>query len=108
MNIEEKGFEEAIGACGHHLQYIHLSLSESDRGTPGTGNVAWESLFRGLVRIGFDGDTVNESFVHMHPDLARALSIWRPVAADGTAEVIGRGMPFLRDCARRHGFAMPG
>ena len=70
--------------------------------------MAWESLFRGLARIGFDGDTVIESFVHMHPDLARALSIWRPVAAGGTAEVIRRGVPFLHDCARRHGFAMPG
>lgn len=101
MNIEEKDLEAAIVDCGRHLRYIHLS--ESDRGTPGTGNVDWDGIFKGLARIGFDGDMVLESFVHMHPDLARALCIWRPVAAGGTEEVIGRGLPFLLGLARRHG-----
>ncbi|MER8955582.1 sugar phosphate isomerase/epimerase, partial [Mesorhizobium sp. M0833] len=36
MNIEEKGAANGILAARDHLKYIHLS--ESDRGTPGTGN----------------------------------------------------------------------
>jgi D-psicose/D-tagatose/L-ribulose 3-epimerase len=103
MNIEEKGFAAAILDCGPHLRYIHLS--ESDRGTPGSGNVDWEGVFGGLARIGFDGDMVLESFVHLHPDIARALCVWRPVAPRGAAEVIGKGLPFLRDKARAHGLA---
>ena len=105
MNIEEKGFESAIVDCGRHLRYVHLS--ESDRGTPGSGNVDWDSVFGGLARIGFEGDLVLESFVHLHPDIARALCVWRPVAAGGAAEVIGRGLPFLLDMARRHGLLKP-
>jgi D-psicose/D-tagatose/L-ribulose 3-epimerase len=105
MNIEEKGFESAMVDCGRHLKYIHLS--ESDRGTPGTGTVDWDSVFSGLSRIGFAGDMVLESFVHLHPDIARALCVWRPVAAGGAAEVIGRGLPFLIDKARRHGLVKP-
>ena len=75
------------------------------RGTPGGGNVDWDGVFGGLARIGFDGDMVLESFVHLHPDIARALCVWRPVAAGGAAEVVGTGLPFLRDKARAHGLA---
>jgi D-psicose/D-tagatose/L-ribulose 3-epimerase len=101
MNIEEKGFEAAIVDAGSLLQYIHLS--ESDRGTPGMGTVDWDAVFRGLARIKFDGDMVLESFVHLHPDLARALAVWHPVAVGGSAEVIGTGLPFLRAKALQHG-----
>ena len=101
MNIEEKSFEAAIVDAGRYLKYIHLS--ESDRGTPGTGTVDWDGIFRGLARIGFDGDMVLESFVHLHPDIARALAVWRPVAAGGSAEVIGKGLSFLRAKAQQHG-----
>lgn len=104
MNIEEKGVEAAIVDCGRWVKYIHLS--ESDRGTPGTGNVDWDGIFRGLARIGFDGDMVLESFVHLHPDIARALAVWRPVAAGGSEEVVGKGLPFLREKARQHGIAV--
>jgi D-psicose/D-tagatose/L-ribulose 3-epimerase len=101
MNIEEKGFEAAIVAAGRHLKYIHLS--ESDRGTPGTGTVDWDGVFRGLARIEFEGDMVLESFVHLHPDIARALAVWHPVAAGGSSEVIGQGLAFLRAKARHYG-----
>ena len=101
MNIEEKGFEAAIVDAARYLKYIHLS--ESDRGTPGTGTVDWDGIFRGLARIKFDGDMVLESFVHLHPDIARALAVWHPVAAGGSAEVIGKGLPFLRAKAHQHG-----
>jgi D-psicose/D-tagatose/L-ribulose 3-epimerase len=100
MNIEEKGFAHGIRAAGKHLRYIHLS--ESDRGVPGTGTVDWEATFKALAETGFDGDMVIESFVTLPPEIARALSVWRPVA-DSAEQALQDGVPFLRDLARRHG-----
>ncbi|MEQ8968135.1 MAG: sugar phosphate isomerase/epimerase family protein [Azospirillaceae bacterium] len=101
MNIEEKGLAPAIVALGRHLGYLHLS--ESDRGVPGTGNVDWDGVFAGLAEIGYDGDMVVEAFLHLHPDIARALAVWRPVAPS-TSVLIDQGMAFLRGRARAHGF----
>lgn len=100
MNIEEKGFAHGIRVAGKHLRYIHLS--ESDRGVPGTGTVDWDATFKALAETGFDGDMVIESFVTLPPEIARALSVWRPVA-DSAEQVLQDGVPFLRDLARRHG-----
>jgi D-psicose/D-tagatose/L-ribulose 3-epimerase len=100
MNIEEKGFAAPIEAAGDALQYIHLS--ESDRGTPGTGNVRWEDVFAGLAAIGYRGDLVMESFAAVNPDIARATCMWRQVAP--SSEVLIRdGLSFLREHAARHG-----
>jgi D-psicose/D-tagatose/L-ribulose 3-epimerase len=100
MNIEEKGFARPIRAAGDKLGYIHLS--ESDRGTPGTGNVHWDDVFAGLADIGYGGDLVMESFVAVNPDIARATCMWRPVAPD-SATLVREGLTFLRDKARGHG-----
>lgn len=100
MNIEEKGFANAIEQVGQHCRYIHLS--ESDRGIPGTGTVDWESVFRGLKSSGFDGDMVVEAFMVIHPDIARALAVWRPVAPSIEAMVVD-GLGFIRERAQAHG-----
>lgn len=99
MNIEEKGFYEPIVALGPRLQYIHLS--ESDRGTPGTGNVHWDEVFRGLAAIGYDGRLVMESFAAINEDLAGATAIWRNVVGDPEA-LIRDGLAFLREKASAH------
>ena len=100
MNIEEKGFAHGIRSAGKHLRYIHLS--ESDRGVPGTGTVDWNATFAALAETDFSGDMVIESFVTLPPEIARALSVWQPVA-DSAEQVLQDGVPFLRDLARRHG-----
>jgi D-psicose/D-tagatose/L-ribulose 3-epimerase len=100
MNIEEKGFAHGIRNAGKHLRYIHLS--ESDRGVPGTGTVDWDATFKALAETGFAGDMVIESFVTLPPEIARALSVWRPVA-ESAGQVLREGVPFLRALARRHG-----
>lgn len=103
MNIEERGFKEPILQAGPRLQYIHLS--ESDRGTPGSGNVHWDEVFSGLGAIGYSGDLVMESFVALNPDIARATCIWRPVV-ENPAHLVREGLAFLRSKARSHG--LPG
>ncbi|RYC15639.1 sugar phosphate isomerase/epimerase family protein [Ciceribacter ferrooxidans] len=99
MNIEEKGTANGILDARDHLRYIHLS--ESDRGTPGCGTCDWDEIFATLAAIGFKGGLAMESFINMPQELAFGLSVWRPVARD-EAEVMGNGLPFLRNKARQY------
>jgi D-psicose/D-tagatose/L-ribulose 3-epimerase len=100
MNIEEKGFYDPIVATGPAMQYIHLS--ESDRGTPGTGNVRWDDVFRGLKAVDYDGRLVMESFAAVNEDIIGATALWRDVVGDPQA-LISDGLAFLRDKAAEHG-----
>ncbi len=100
MNIEEKGIAQGIIDARDHLRYIHLS--ESDRGTPGAGTIAWDEIYSALRAIGFKGGLAMESFINMPPELANGLSVWRPVAS-GEAEVMENGLPFLRNKAHQYG-----
>jgi D-psicose/D-tagatose/L-ribulose 3-epimerase len=102
MNIEEKGIGHGIRIAGKHCSYIHLS--ESDRGVPGSGTIDWDEVFRALADSGFQGDLVMESFVTLPPEIAAALSVWRPVARDKD-EVLDAGVPYLKSLARVHGLA---
>lgn len=99
MNIEEKGVANGILDARDHLRYIHLS--ESDRGTPGAGTCDWDEIFAALAAIGFKGGLAMESFINMPPEIAHGLSVWRPVARS-EAEVMGEGLPFLRNKARQY------
>ncbi len=100
MNIEEKGAAQAILDAQEYLRYIHLS--ESDRGTPGMGTVDWDEIFVALRAINFSGGLAMESFVNMPPEIAFGLSVWRAVAS-GEAEVMEKGLPFLRNKAEQYG-----
>ncbi|MEL6922083.1 MAG: sugar phosphate isomerase/epimerase [Pseudomonadota bacterium] len=100
MNIEEKGVAQGIIDAREHLKYIHLS--ESDRGTPGAGCIAWDEIFSALRAVDFKGGLAMESFINMPPEIAYGLSVWRPVAS-GEAEVMENGLPFLRNKAKQYG-----
>lgn len=99
MNIEEKGAGNGILDARKYIKYIHLS--ESDRGTPGCGTCDWDEVFATLAAIGFKGGLAMESFINMPPEIAYGLSVWRPVAKD-EAEVMGNGLPFLRNKAKQY------
>jgi D-psicose/D-tagatose/L-ribulose 3-epimerase len=100
MNIEEKGAANGILIARDHLKYIHLS--ESDRGTPGYGNIPWDPIYAALAAIGFKGGLAMESFINMPPEVAYGLAVWRPVARD-MEEVMDKGLPFLRNKAEQYG-----
>ena len=102
MNIEEKGFYEPIVNLGPRLRYIHLS--ESDRGTPGTGNVHWDDVFLGLRDIGYSGGLAMESFVAINKDIAGATAIWRDVVGDPDV-LLQDGLAFLRSKAAEYGLS---
>jgi D-psicose/D-tagatose/L-ribulose 3-epimerase len=100
MNIEEKGAANGILSARNHLKYMHMS--ESDRGTPGYGNVPWDAIFACLAATGFKGGLTLESFVSMPSEMAGDISTWRPVARDAD-EVLDNGLSFLRSKAAQYG-----
>ena len=100
MNIEEVAMASGIADAGEHLGYVHAS--EANRGVPGRGTLDWAGLCQGLAEAGFEGPVVLESFVHLDPDIAAGLAVWRPVAEE-PAEVIDVGIPFLREHAAAAG-----
>jgi D-psicose/D-tagatose/L-ribulose 3-epimerase len=102
MTMEEKGVANGILAARDHLKYMHLS--ESDRGTPGYGNVPWDPIFAALAAIGFKGALTLESFAAMPVEMAGAISTWRPVARDAE-EVFENGLSFIRNKAVQYGLA---
>jgi D-psicose/D-tagatose/L-ribulose 3-epimerase len=100
MNIEEKGFYEPIVSLGSRLGYIHLS--ESDRGTPGTANVHWDEVFRGLKDIDYGGALAMESFAAVNEALIGATALWRDVVGDPDA-LVRDGLAFLRARGKEYG-----
>ena len=93
MNIEETDVYDAVKRVGHELVYV--DASESDRGAPGSGQVDWRGLARGLSEIGYAGDCVIESFTPDCKTIAAAAAIWRPLAPSQDALAEG-GLAFLR------------
>jgi D-psicose/D-tagatose/L-ribulose 3-epimerase len=100
MNIEERGFQAPIERLGDRLRYIHLS--ESDRGTPGLGNVHWDNVFAGLRAIDYDGRLAMESFVAVNEDIIGATAIWRDIVGDPDT-LIRDGLAFLQGKSRAYG-----
>jgi len=103
MNIEEESFTAGFEAAGPLLGYVHLS--ESNRGVPGRGTIDWQQVMASLARLGYGGPLVLESFNHLHPDIARGLAVWRPVA-DDPDHVLAKGVPYLRKAAMDAGLRL--
>jgi D-psicose/D-tagatose/L-ribulose 3-epimerase len=93
-NIEEKNISEAIAGCAD--SFIHVHISENDRGTPGTGHVHWDETFKALRKAKYDNWLVIESFGRALPDLAAATKVWRDLFPTAE-EVCTQGLRFMRD-----------
>lgn len=91
-NIEEKSQEGAIKTIAPCLKHVHIS--ENDRGTPGSGQVDWESAFKGLRDIGYDGWLTIEAFSTIIPEFANAINVWRDYSP--AEEVYTKGIEFIR------------
>jgi D-psicose/D-tagatose/L-ribulose 3-epimerase len=93
-HIEEKDPRAALQECQDVL--VHFHASENDRGTPGTGQVAWDETFAALKEIGYDGWIVIEAFGDALPDLAAATKIWRRMF-ESEEQLARDGSAFIRD-----------
>jgi D-psicose/D-tagatose/L-ribulose 3-epimerase len=86
------------GTALKHIQGVinHVHLSESHRGTLGTGQVDWAANFAALKAIDYSGWLVIESFGNIDPNLATAANIWRN-AFTSPEEVYREGIGFIRE-----------
>ncbi|MFT3797450.1 sugar phosphate isomerase/epimerase family protein [Microbacterium sp.] len=99
MNIEESGMFDPVLDAGDRLRYVHIG--ESHRGYLGSGSVDFDSLFRALRRIRYDGPIVFESFSSAVVDdqLTRSLAIWRNLWNDSD-DLAAHANRFIRDGIR--------
>lgn len=94
-NIEEKSVPGAIRALGKG-RLCHFHACENDRGIPGTGHQDWEGIREALRAVDYDGGAVIESFTPGATEIAKAASIWRPLAPSQD-ELARQGAKFLRE-----------
>ena len=93
-NIEEKNISHAIASMED--TYVHVHISENDRGTPGSGHVHWDETFKALRTAKYDGWLTIEAFGRALPDLAAATKIWRDMFPS-PEDVYGNGFKFIKE-----------
>lgn len=94
MTIEESDLTAAIKHAGDLL--LHVQVSESHRGVPGTGLTNWSAFAAGLKAIDYQGCVVIESFTPENRDLAAAVCIWKRHCPD--QDTFAReGLKFLKN-----------
>jgi D-psicose/D-tagatose/L-ribulose 3-epimerase len=92
-NIEDPAPAVALANIREVINHVHLS--ESHRGTLGTGQVDWDGTFAALEAIDYNGWLVIESFGTADPELAVAANVWRNAFAS-PEEVYQEGIRFIR------------
>jgi D-psicose/D-tagatose/L-ribulose 3-epimerase len=93
-NIEEKDIPQTIKSIAD--SFVHVHISENDRGTPGTGHVHWDETFKALRGVTYDGWLVIEAFGRALPDLAAATKVWRDLFPSAE-EVYTHGLRFMKE-----------
>ncbi len=78
MNIEEKDIPAALRKAGPHILEFHAC--SSDRGTPGEDHLPWPDIVEALKAVDYEGPVVIEAFTPAIKEIARAVSLWRPLA----------------------------
>jgi D-psicose/D-tagatose/L-ribulose 3-epimerase len=83
MNIEESDMFQPVLTAQGLTNYVHIG--ESHRGYLGTGTVDFDTFFKALSVVKFDGPIVFESFsaAVVDPNLTGTLAIWRNLWQDG-------------------------
>ncbi|MFT4822182.1 MAG: D-psicose/D-tagatose/L-ribulose 3-epimerase [Halioglobus sp.] len=92
-NIEDPNPAIALPSCSDHLMHVHLS--ESHRGTLGTGQVKWEETFATLKFLEYSGWLTIEAFGTSDEAIVGAANLWRN-AFDSPEQVYTDGIDFIR------------
>jgi D-psicose/D-tagatose/L-ribulose 3-epimerase len=93
LNIEEKDPAAAVERVAGHV--AHVQACGTDRGTPGADRFEWSRFVEALGRTAYTGAVCIESFTAHNASIARAASIWRPLATTQDALAVD-GLAFLR------------
>lgn len=92
MNIEEVDLGAAFESMGETLGYVHLA--DSQRLEPGQGHMPWDSVFRGLDRMGYAGVASMECNLSGDPDVVLPEAIrflrQRIAVASSAGQPVGR------------------
>jgi D-psicose/D-tagatose/L-ribulose 3-epimerase len=100
MVTEVRDYGSALRTIGERLWGLHAC--ENDRGAPGGGLVPWETVFRTLGEIGFDGYMVLETYNSSIGDFAQQRGMFHNVCPDGAA-FARQSFSFLRAGLRTAG-----
>ena len=93
-NIEELDVTGAY--CGAMPHLFHVHISESNRGTPGSGHGVPETLIPALKKAGYDGWLTIEAFHGgSTPSMIPALCLWKS-CDDTPQEMARKGLDFIR------------
>ncbi len=93
-HIEEKSISRVLERHREKIKHVHIS--ESDRGTPGSGQVRWEETFSGLKNIGYDAWLTIEAFSRNNPEFASGINVWRNFEKT-IDEIYVDGIAFIKD-----------
>ena len=93
MNIEEKDIPAAIRRAGSRIFEFHACAN--DRGTPGEDHLPWAAIAAALAEVSYKGPVVIEAFTPAIKEIARAVSLWRPLAESQDA-LASNGLAHLR------------
>ena len=97
-HIEEHSIAGSMAAAGPLLAHTHVS--ESHRGTLGTGLVDWNAVFGSLKATGYTGWLMVEAFATDVQPLARSAHVWRNTFVS-KEQVARDGLAFMRErCCR--------
>jgi D-psicose/D-tagatose/L-ribulose 3-epimerase len=96
---EVRDYAEGLRALGPRLALVHAC--ENDRGVPGGGLVPWETVFRTLAEIGFDGTIGLETYNTRLGDFAFERGIFQDLCPDGRA-FVEKGLAFLKSLEARY------
>jgi len=93
-HIEEKNSAESIHKFADLIGHVHIS--ESDRGTPGSGQVHWDSIFKAFHEINYNGWLTIEAFSRNKEEFASNINVWRNFQ-DSLDEIYQDGFLFIQN-----------
>lgn len=103
LNIEERDPAASAKRAGERI--AHVQACGTDRGAPGQDQFDWADFAAALTSCEYAGAVSIESFTSENDAIARAASIWRPLA-DSQDQLAIDGLAFLRRTLA--GRALPG
>lgn len=99
MNIEENDFYTPTKKAIPYLCHFHLS--ESHRGTPGTGTVNWDEIYRAFGEENYTGLVGLESFAEVSDSMRAATCMWRNLAP--SSDILLRdGLAYLKGLEEKY------
>jgi len=98
MCVEEKSFYKATKLTKGRLCHFHMC--ENDRGTPGTGHVDFDGVFRALKENNYHGRVGMEGFCDSTDNMS--TWVWRELAPNREV-FLSDGIGFLKNMAAKYG-----